>query len=57
MSCAALVHNSTMAFVCSLNEFNCWLINSVWILTTSSKFFARLSFCTSPTAAVTFSVA
>src|SRR5262249_22563743 len=49
--CAAFLHISTMAFVCSLNESNCLLMNSVWIFTTCSKFFAWLSFCTSPTAA------
>jgi len=43
-----------MVFVCSLNAFNCWLINSVWIFTTCSTSLAWLSFCTSATAAVRF---
>src|SRR6516165_4682745 len=54
---ATLVYISPSSLACSLNESVCALTNSVWILTTSSKFFAWLSFCTNESGAVTLSVA
>jgi hypothetical protein len=41
---ATLVYISPMFLTCSLNESVCALTNSAWILTTSSKFLAWLSF-------------
>src|SRR6516165_1174149 len=41
---ATLVYISPISLACWLNESVCALTNSVWILTTSSKFLAWLSF-------------